>query len=318
VNDAATVAAPTLLDRRRVYIFPTRAGLAFGLMIFLILLGAMNYDNALGYQLAFLLSGLLVVAMLHTYRNLAGLSFLRAQGHATFAGREAVFHCFVHNPTQRRRMALNLSCWPRGLSRQERRYWRQFETRFDLGPEAADGIPIRVEAHRRGWLTLDRLVIHTEYPLGLLHAWAYFDCAASALVYPEPRGDLPLPRGASDRIGVRAQAASGVDEFMGLRPYRAGDPLRAVAWRSLAREQELSVKQFHGQRSEEIRLSWAATSAHAHKERRLSQLCRWVLMAERAGLRYALELPELELPAGQGSTHRDSCLRALALFEAEP
>jgi hypothetical protein len=45
------------LDRRRVYILPTRAGLLFGLALFTMLLTAINYALALGYALTFLLAG---------------------------------------------------------------------------------------------------------------------------------------------------------------------------------------------------------------------------------------------------------------------
>ena len=49
------------LDRRHVYIFPTRHGFTLGVMLVVILLGAINYDNALGYLLAFLLGGLFLL-----------------------------------------------------------------------------------------------------------------------------------------------------------------------------------------------------------------------------------------------------------------
>ena len=45
-------------DRKHVYIFPTRHGVMLGAMMLVILLGSINYDNALGYLLTFLLFGL--------------------------------------------------------------------------------------------------------------------------------------------------------------------------------------------------------------------------------------------------------------------
>ena len=50
---------------------------------------------------------------------------------------------------------------------------------------------------------------------------------------------------------------------------------------------------------------------------RLSQLCQWVLQAHAAGHSYALELPGVYRAFGQGREHRDDCLRALALYEAQ-
>jgi uncharacterized protein (DUF58 family) len=89
--------------------------------------------------------------------------------------------------------------------------------------------------------------------------------------------------------------------------------MRAIAWKTLAKEQELMVKRFHGQGATELRLDWAAVAALAEVEDKLSQLTAWVLEADRLGARYALTLPDANIPLGQGPGHRDGCLRALAL-----
>ncbi|MEE9254876.1 MAG: hypothetical protein V3U43_08070, partial [Pseudomonadales bacterium] len=49
------------LDRRNVFIFPTREGFAFGLLLLLLLLGAINYQNTLVFAFAFLLASLFVI-----------------------------------------------------------------------------------------------------------------------------------------------------------------------------------------------------------------------------------------------------------------
>jgi uncharacterized protein (DUF58 family) len=60
-------------------------------------------------------------------------------------------------------------------------------------------------------------------------------------------------------------------------------------------------------------LGWRQTAGlGGDTEARLSRLCAWVLMAERAGLRWALVLPGTRLPEGEGSAHRLACLDALA------
>ena len=90
--------------------------------------------------------------------------------------------------------------------------------------------------------------------------------------------------------------------------------MRAIAWKTLARERELMIKRFHGQGSIELELDWRAVAGLGDVEARLSQLTAWVLEAERRGARYALTLPGRTIARGQGASHRDACLRALALF----
>ena len=61
------------LNQRRIFIIPTRQGLGFLLLIALLLIGAINYQNNLAYFLTFWLLSLFLVAILHTYRSLSGL-----------------------------------------------------------------------------------------------------------------------------------------------------------------------------------------------------------------------------------------------------
>ncbi len=58
------------LHRGRIYILPTGLGVAFGVMLFAMLLGSLNYANNLGLALTFLLAALALVAMHACPRNL--------------------------------------------------------------------------------------------------------------------------------------------------------------------------------------------------------------------------------------------------------
>ena len=49
---------------RRIYILPTRQGMGFAAAVSVMLLGSINYDNALGYVLSFLLVSAALVSML--------------------------------------------------------------------------------------------------------------------------------------------------------------------------------------------------------------------------------------------------------------
>ncbi|MBK8959515.1 MAG: DUF58 domain-containing protein [Proteobacteria bacterium] len=318
----SVVAAPAArsreqrLDRRRVYIFPTASGVTFGAMLTVILIGAINYDNALGYLLAFLLFGLVMVAMLHTYRNLNGLVFHGARALPVHAGEDAGFECRFENVSPLPRLALRVGPWPRGLDRQARRFMLRAERGMDIAPLSSDSVTLARLTDRRGWMSLGRLRVESVYPLGILRTWAYFECDSPCLVYPAPRGHLPLPYAPTTASGQSDLHGVGSGEFAGLRRYAPGDPVRAIAWKTLAQEREVMVKRFHGQGAMRLTLSWAAVSSVAGLEPRLSQLCRWVLDAHAAGHSYALELPGVFCAHGRGREHRDACLRALALYEA--
>ncbi|MEJ2059651.1 MAG: DUF58 domain-containing protein [Gammaproteobacteria bacterium] len=290
------------LHRRRIYILPTRHGLYYGLLVFVMLLGSINYSNSMAFILTFLLASLGANAMWQTHRNLLGLN-IRFNGVApVFAGQEAVFHYQIENPTRRVRYALALQ-WQEGPL-----------SVFDVPAEDNETAVLRVPATRRGRLEPGRFRILSRYPLGLFQAWSWLSYDSACLVYPRPiTTDRPLPRAAGSKPG-EGQAGQGSEDFSGLRDYAEGDPLRHVAWKAAARSDDLLTKQFHGAGREEVWLDWGVLHG-IEPELRLSILCRWVLDAEAEGLRYGLRLPGIEYVPDHGEVHRDHCLRALALHD---
>ncbi len=54
---------PVRLDRRRIYILPTRQGYAFALLLLLLFLWSINYSNSMGFAFTFLLSAVALNSM---------------------------------------------------------------------------------------------------------------------------------------------------------------------------------------------------------------------------------------------------------------
>ena len=81
VNRRIPPAREVTLDQRRIFIFPGKVGFFFGFCLLVMLVTAINFQNNLCYALTFLLATLFMVAILHTFANLSGLTIraLRAQ-----------------------------------------------------------------------------------------------------------------------------------------------------------------------------------------------------------------------------------------------
>lgn len=297
-------AAPIHLDRRRVYVLPTGAGIAYALALPVLLLAAINYNLSLGHALVFLLAGLGLAALLETFRSLAGLSL--APGHCppVFAGQEARFGLVLRNPGRRPRRSLALGA-------------EGGPTRLVDVP-AADSVEIAlaVPAPRRGRLPLPRITLATVWPLGLVRAWAYAVPDQHCLVYPAPAADAPpLPTGSGHGGGLRQ--SGGNDDFAGLRDHRPGEPLHRVAWKAAARNPDgpLPAKHFAGEGVARLWLDWRDLPPGLATEQRIAVLARWVLDARAAGHAWGLRLPGQELSPAEGEAHLHRCLEALALFE---
>ncbi len=81
---------PLQLLGRRLYILPTRAGLAAALLLFVMLVAGLNYSNSLALFLTFMLAGFMLVGMHECQRTLQGLELMQAQAADCHAGDEGV------------------------------------------------------------------------------------------------------------------------------------------------------------------------------------------------------------------------------------
>ncbi|HEX6736558.1 MAG TPA: DUF58 domain-containing protein [Azonexus sp.] len=298
--------APTRLGQRRIFILPTGAGLLFAVALAVMLIGAINYTLALGHALVFLLAGIALTGMVHTFRNLHGLIVTPGRAEPVFAGETAHFELLLGNERPTPRLALELEA-ERGA----------VPTHADIAGGETVRVTIPLAAPRRGWLALPRVRLWTRYPLGLFRAWSYLQPAMSCLVYPAPLPS-PLPAAAPTLRGGEHAGEGGDADFAGFRPRQPADSPRHVAWKASARDfaRPLLVKQFAGGAQVELRLDWALTDPGLPVDTRLSLLAGWVLAAEALGGRYALQLPGATIPAGCGETHQRRCLETLALYTA--
>jgi uncharacterized protein (DUF58 family) len=316
-RSAAVEHGEVLLDRKRVYILPTRAGLIFGAAMFVLLVGSINYGLQLGYMLTFLATSIAVVGMYHTHRNLAHLRLRGHRAEPVFAGDVIAFELIVTNPTPEARYALNFSFvlpTRRKAGGPLRRERPMPGTWVDVPAQGNRSVSLSLPTRRRGRRTCPRVRIETRFPFGLWQAWSYFTPPLAATVYPKPEDDAPpLPLALGGSLYGAGVAASG-DDLAGVRPYQAGDPQRMIAWKLSARSDELSVKLFEAAAGGELMLDYDALPPKLGVERKLARLARWVLDADAAQLRYALRLPSATVELGSGADHRERCLTALALF----
>jgi uncharacterized protein (DUF58 family) len=294
---------PSTIATRRIYILPTKLGVAFALMLTAMFVGAMNYANNLALALAFLLGAMALTAMHHCHRNLAGIRVRSAGAEPVFAGHDATFRIALENSSMLARHELEIrnehSC--------------AAPQRIDSTGRAL--MQLTAPAIRRGYLTLEQFEVATQHPFGLFRAWTYLDMDLRCIVYPRPaeKGHAPPPF--QTDTGGAQDSARGDEEFAGLRAFHAGDSPRRIAWKAFARDESLQVKLFAGTAVTSYRFDWDSLTG-LDAEARLAQLCRWVEDAYAAGLAFGLKLPGTDIPENVGPAHRQRCLTALALFDA--
>jgi uncharacterized protein (DUF58 family) len=120
----------------------------------------------------------------------------------------------------------------------------------DLPPGGSVEVPIEMHPLRRGRLVIGPSEIARIDPLGLFRRLAVVkETPAHLMIFPRRflLPPIPLP-GRSQRLHSGGIALAGSvgdsEEFVSVREYRAGDPLRRIHWAGWARTQRPIVKEF--------------------------------------------------------------------------
>ena len=164
-----------------------------------------------------------------------------------------------------------------------------------------------VTLQERGVHHFSRVGVVQRGPLGLV---------ARGIKAPVPGEVVVFPRrytvtGATLASLLSEDAAAERQEFDRLREYVPGDPLRNVHWKSSAKRDDFLVMEFSsGKTDETVEVVASATAGNA--DEMASAAATVAGLALDANRPVSVTLPDGEIPAGQGESHRENVLRLLA------
>ena len=291
------------LNRKQVFIFPTKFGFIYIGMCFVLLLMAINFENSLVYILLFWLISIFVSTMILTWRNLDNLHLRGAGSQPVFAGDEATFGITIES-----------------LNKAHHALWLHTKTSnnfVDCDAKSSNTTYLFVPETTRGKVRLPRFTVETSYPLGIFRAWSYVDLDQTTLCYPRPIASELQHFSAVDNedneyLDNSASKKRGVDNFDELKNYEMGDAISRIDWKAYAKGNGLLVKTFTEQASKEIWLNEQNFSGDL--ETRLSQMCYWVLELSSNNHRFGMILGSETLGPDSTDAHTKKCLETLALY----
>lgn len=290
-----------VLQHRTIYVFPGRQCLAFLFTVLLIWLLGTNYQNNLILGLSFFLTSLMLVSVIHAFKNLLGLTFTPDAVKHAAVGEAAVFDILLSSSYQSAHHGLLLT-----LEDSE-------PVSVDLGAGKTQQVHLTHVAKRRGWMKLPRIVLKSYFPFGLIRAWAYIELDHRVLIFPQPIASDKPPLGAGEGAdGIYLSSQRG-DEFQGFQTYQPGSPISQIAWKQYARGAGMHLKDYRALQSEHYWLDWQAINVR-DTELALSQLSYWVNYFADNNIEFGLRLPNVTIDIGVGDVHRLHALTALALF----
>jgi uncharacterized protein (DUF58 family) len=120
-----------------------------------------------------------------------------------------------------------------------------------LQPGISIEVVLKLTPLRRGYLHFQQVLVKRPDPLGLINAVKRISLPGELLVLPArvPVPEVPVAGNRRFQPGGLsfAQQVGDSQEFISLREYRPGDPVRHVHWRSSARLGKPLVKEFQDQ-----------------------------------------------------------------------
>ena len=316
-SDSAT------LNLRNVYIFFSREGLLFALLLVITFIAGVNYGNNLVLGLCFYLVSVWLISFHVTFAHISGLQVHLLEVSMAESGAPAWVTLQIRNDSRQPRRQLRFgfeSSNKKATKRHNKKNKDSEEDQHSVLVTQLQGeqiIRLPVQTHTRGQLELPRLTIKTVYPLGIMRAWSYVYFARTAWVYPKPEAfdwQTHYSIVSLEDLPTGGQFRQGQDDFDRLDDYREGESLARVSWGHVARGQGMLTKHFADPVGHEQTLDYMDMPA-AHHEHKLSQLAYGAIKLGELGVPFKMRLPNdapASIPLGEGDGFAQTCLLRLA------
>jgi len=293
------------LKKDKIKTKPARAGNILILTIIAMLIASINYGNNMAYMFTFLLISFMLISLIYTKNNLKGIDITELRHENVFAGNKLKISLELKNYSKKKRYGI----WIYGSD------FSELSGPFYINKKSNLSVSFYINTKKRGEFFINRINILSIFPLAFFLAKKKIEIDKSYLVYPEPKGDKLWPEEEQNLNGPNyGLNLKGGDDFSGLKPYRIGESMHHIDWKSFARGRPLNIKDFSS--GNDLILYFNIEKLNGLSlELRLSQLCKWILTADKMGVEFGLKLFDLELKPDSNPIHTLRCLESLALFK---
>ncbi len=307
------------LTVRNVYIFFSKEGVMYALLLLITFVAGTNYANNLILGLCFLLASLMVVTIHYTFAHLSGLNIkLVDVGNAT-EGEKIQVRLQVSSESRQPHRQIRLSFGSQDFDlKQPLQNPNPKTTATPLNTILINQVKepkivsIYLKADKRGKFVLPKLTVSTVYPLGILRAWSYVFFEGHGWVYPKAMEyDVKATQYALsfDEEVASTQTQAGQEDFEQLDNYVAGESLARISWAHVARGQGLLSKRFVDNVGQQQVLDYYQMPATTHEDK-LRQLRFGVDKLSQQQVQFRMILPDGDGVMGQGQAFmQDSLLR---------
>jgi|GEM_PF-1290901 len=298
---------PCEIDKKKIYILPTRPGLIFLSVILVIFIGSFNENNNMGLLFSFFLFSLLIFSIKETRNSLLNLKINSVNIENNFAGSKAKTEIFLSSGTEKKE---NIQIKAKSSF-----------TKIDfIERNSGARAVLFTDTFKRGIYNYPEITISSHYPYGIFNSWTYLNPPKKQIIWPKPanRGvSATQLKNMQEDNSKNLIKNKNEDEFKGLREYEKGDSIKRISWKAYSRGMGLLIKDFSTEfENEEVNILWDRINIK-DTETKLSVICKTILNLESSDIRYGLKIPGFEIKPSKGLRHKNYCLEILAGFKNE-
>lgn len=293
---------PQTLNSKNIYILPSAFGCAYGGVIIILFLVAINYQINTIFLMAFLLVTIGILSAWEAHANFKDLSFTLIALDDAQQGVPAKITLFIQ-ANKKNRFGL------------EFQIASQNKIRLEKIPGIGINFTIPIETKIRGYFPLPTITIRSFFPFGLFKVWSYVYFEEHYYVYPQPINPGFWPTPFLDQH-TQEKYRLGDEEFYDLKPVENPwtEP-NLIAWKIAAKGQGWYLKTMASHEAD-YWLFQLADLPTQDSETKLQNLSYWLQTAESNGFIYGLRLPTFsDIGFAHGKEHLMLCLRQLALYQ---
>jgi uncharacterized protein (DUF58 family) len=270
----------------RVYILPTRHGMAFLVALFFLFLLALTYGHSLAFAAAFFLTSLLMSSALLTNLNLKGLKCSQVRlPDVMRLGEFEDLQFLIENLGRRNRYDLMVESWGRHPCHTH--VLKECLAEKEVWGRSTLNINTRGNYHA------DRINLSTTYPLGLFRAWITFPIESSVIIAPKAVEHGIIQERWVDIEDLERQTSAesegSGEDFYQHSALQIGDSWKKIDWKAWAKKGMLLRKDFEGN-SRQVVCYYQDPHTELTVNEQLEQMSWWLKKQEISGESFVFEI----------------------------
>ena len=220
-------------NRGKIIIYPNWNGVGLGFFVILCFLIAVFYENNFGLLLSIIIFFIFFISIFVSNQNLNHLSINAPDNYFIEATKNEGLDIQIINHVNEKKLNIDLNFEKINIKE------LNFTKKLNL-------IRLKYYRQERGIFSIDKIILKSIYPFGVIRTKRYFNLKSKIVVYPkkiQPNIDL------LNEFNINLKRHAN-EEFEGIEDYKNGDNFSKIAWKKSIIKNKKYIKKFEEPKKE--------------------------------------------------------------------